>query len=427
MREVAQIKEATPRDTGSEMKQGTLGQYFKGVAVKRLSAVETDPKRSNQHEFNGRNVFRDLLGLERRSFEARFIYLGDEQEGFSETSKVSWYDSRQKVAHRSAEYRLYYRKNAVIQTAKEGDALFVALRTDNTIMFVVTPAGSTIESQLLWLFGLPDQRELKFAAHEITKSDGDKLDFAVRYIFDELGIEPEESEVDILDAALERFGKKFPSMAVFSAMARETLPDISPLDDADEVLLAWMDREELLFRRLERHIVAERIQNGFMAGADADVDGFLKFSLSVQNRRKARAGAALEDHLECIFKARSLRFGRGCETENKNKPDFLFPSCKFYKDASFPDGGLTMLGAKASLKDRWRQVLSEAQRIHTKHLLTLSPGLSVNQTDEMQSKRLQLVVPTKLHRSYQASQQKWLIDLRQFIDVVSSRQKLLDA
>jgi hypothetical protein len=215
------------------MKQGMLAQHFKGVAVKRLSAVETDPARSRQHEFNGGNVFRELLGLERRSFEARFIYLGVEKEGFSEDSQVSWYDSRENVAHRSAEYRLYYRKNAVIKAAKEGDALFVALRTDDSIMFVVTPAGSTIESQLLWLFGLPDQQDLQFAAHEITKSDDDKLDFAVRYIFDELGIEPDESEADVLDAALEKYGKKFPSMAVFSAMARATLPNISPLDNPD--------------------------------------------------------------------------------------------------------------------------------------------------------------------------------------------------
>jgi hypothetical protein len=405
------------------MKKGMLAKLFKGVAVKRLSAVETDPKRSNQHEFNGRNVFRELLGLTRRSFDARFIYLHDEQEGFSEDSQVKWYDSREKVPHRSAEYRLYYRTNSVINAAKGGDALFVALRTDDSIMFVVTPAGSTIESQLLWLFGLPDQRELKFAAHEITKNDSEKLGLAVRYIFDELGIEPEQTEADVLDAALEKYGKKFPSMAVFSAMARGTLTNISPLDDPDEVLIAWMDRKELLFRRLERHIVAERIERGFMVGKDADVDGFLKFSLSVQNRRKARAGAALEDHLECIFRARKIRVGRGCETENKNKPDFLFPGCEYYRDAKFSAASLTMLGAKSSLKDRWRQVLSEAQRIDTKHLLTLSPGLSMNQTDEMQSKKLQLVVPTKLHQTYQPSQRKWLMDLGQFIGLVADRQK----
>lgn len=35
------------------MKQGRLAEYFTGVAMKRLSAVEADLFRSNQHEFNG--------------------------------------------------------------------------------------------------------------------------------------------------------------------------------------------------------------------------------------------------------------------------------------------------------------------------------------------------------------------------------------
>src|SRR3546814_21128408 len=83
-----------------------------------------------------------------------------------------------------------------------------------------------------------------------------------------------------------------------------------------------MEREELLFRRLERHIVAERISSGFLAAGGADVDGFLGFSLSVQNRRKARAGQALENHLEAVFTALGVQSARGAETENKNKPDF---------------------------------------------------------------------------------------------------------
>ena len=64
-----------------------------------------------------------------------------------------------------------------------------------------------------------------------------------------------------------------------------------------------------------------------------------------------------------------------------------------------------MLGAKSTLKDRWRQVLSEAERIDNKHLLTLEPGISENQTSEMQVKQLQLVLPRKLHESFRPAQQ----------------------
>lgn len=44
------------------MKQGYLSQYFNGIAFKYLSAVEIDPKRSNQHEFHGDQNLRILLG-----------------------------------------------------------------------------------------------------------------------------------------------------------------------------------------------------------------------------------------------------------------------------------------------------------------------------------------------------------------------------
>ncbi len=52
-----------------------------------------------------------------------------------------------------------------------------------------------------------------------------------------------------------------------------------------------------------------------------------------------------------------------------------------------------MLGVKSTCKDRWRQVLSEAARIPDKCLLTVEPGISENQTNEMQANRLQLVLP----------------------------------
>ncbi len=55
-----------------------------------------------------------------------------------------------------------------------------------------------------------------------------------------------------------------------------------------------------------------------------------------RTRRKSRAGLALENHLEALFKALDLRFDRGKETENRNKPDFLFPGQAQYRDPSFP-------------------------------------------------------------------------------------------
>jgi hypothetical protein len=403
-------------------RQGSLSDYFEGVAAKKLSAVEADPQRSNQHEFNGVTELKKLLGEAHPiKFPTRFIWLGEEQEAIAADGNATWYDARDAHPTRS-EYRLYFPTTPVSALAKEGDTLFVAKRTDGSLLIVLTPSTSTIESQLSWLFGLKEKATLKFEVQQVEGSKDAALDFAARYILDELGVEPEEPPFDEIDKLIEPFGLVFPNTKELSDLARASLKSVSALDDPDGALITWLEREEALFRRLERRIVAKKIETGFMEDGNADVDGFVQFSLGVQNRRKSRAGRALEHHLAAIFTDFKLKHERGPETENKNKPDFLFPGGAEYRDPAFPAGRLTLLGAKSTLKDRWRQVLAEANRIPDKHLLTLEPRISENQTEQMKASRLTLVVPAKLHETYRPSQRPSLLKLSEFIALITKRQ-----
>lgn len=403
------------------MRRGMLSDLFAGVVSKRLTLVETVSERSNQHEFQGTRPFRNLLGDDdRRGIPARFILLTSSDGAISEDGFMSWSNVR-KGKDRAAEFHLYYSANAVTEAMLPGDRLFLAVRRDGSLLVIVATEGGTSANQLLWLFGLEGEPELAFQPVDATHNV--ELGFAARYVLDELGIEPDEPEADRLDSLIEPFGLAFPTTRIFSALARQSLPDVSASGEPDQALLDWLEREEQLFRRLERRIVADRIAAGFVSTDAIDVDGFLSFSLSVQNRRKARAGQALENHLEEIFRAHGLDYARGAETENRNKPDFLFPGPAAYADKAFPPDRLTMLGAKSTLKDRWRQVLSEAERIPEKHLLTLEPGVSLNQTEEMQAKSLRLVAPRGLHGTYRAEQQAWLMDLAAFLALVAARQQ----
>ena len=111
-------------------------------------------------------------------------------------------------------------------------------------------------------------------------------------------------------------------------------------------------------------------------------------------------GQSLEHHLEAVFRAYGIAYVRGAVTENNQRPDFLFPSEEAYWAA--PEVGhpcLTMLAAKSTCKDRWRQVLVEAAKIPRKHLLTLEPGISSAQTTQMENSDLQLVVPQAIQES----------------------------
>ncbi|MFN3606126.1 MAG: type II restriction endonuclease [Cypionkella sp.] len=77
-----------------------------------------------------------------------------------------------------------------------------------------------------------------------------------------------------------------------------------------------------------------------------------------------------------------------------------------------------MLAVKTTCKDRWRQVMAEADRIAPKHLLTLEAGISTPQTMEMASAQIQLVIPKGIMSSFTPTQQASLISFAQFITLV---------
>jgi hypothetical protein len=407
------------------MKHGYLSQYFEGVAMKRLSAVEADVIHSNQHEFNGVDGLKKILGepTDKEKYDATFLYLSDDDEPISETGFLTWYDARQKARIERGvnrwEYRLYFPTNLVSQCAAASDLLVIAKLPGKGLLAIVAENGSTISRQIAWLFGFSDDESHPgFSVREELETDQDRIEFASRFILESIGITVETSEGTWLDEMLTRFKGTFPKTRDFSAFARQTLKDMTPKDGHDQVLMAWMEREEILFRTLERHIIAERLSKGF----DNDVDGFIAFSLSVQNRRKSRVGLALENHLEVVFSDCGICYSRAAVTENRSKPDFIFPGHAQYHNQDFNPAYLTMLGVKSTCKDRWRQVLAEAARVERKHLLTLEAAISPNQTDEMQSKNLQLVLPKKLHETYMPSQQAWLMDFSEFTQLVLHKQ-----
>ena len=233
----------------------------------------------------------------------------------------------------------------------------------------------------------------------------------------------EELELDIqlpvagndMDLIVGRFGEQFPKTYAMSVFAREQVH----VDDADPdaTLMAWLDREEQLFRALEEAIIGKRIKEGFES-----VDDFIRYSLTVQNRRKSRMGHALQNHLAEVFTRHGLRYTAQAKTEGGNKPDFIFPGETEYRNSAFDATLLVMLGVKSSAKDRWRQILPEAQRVPHKHLCTLEAGISENQTDQMKKERVRLVIPASVHATYTDAQRAVLLNLAGFMDLARSKQ-----
>lgn len=215
----------------------------------------------------------------------------------------------------------------------------------------------------------------------------------------------------------------FPTTAQMSCLAREKynsansvgLRDFS--DNPDKLLLSWTDAEYRLFKLVENKMYADRIRQSFQS-----VDEFVKVANEVLNRRKSRAGKSLEHHLSDIFTKNDLIFEEQGLTEGKKRPDFLFPNSTCYHDFEFPAQDLVVLGAKTTCKDRWRQVLSEADRVDRKYLFTLQQGISSAQLKEMSESGLTLVVPRMYISSFPKQYQNDLKDLATFIRIVRDKQ-----
>ena len=186
----------------------------------------------------------------------------------------------------------------------------------------------------------------------------------------------------------------------------------------DDVLLGWLDTEYTLFKYMEEKVYSDITTKPF-----PNIDAFVAMANEVLNRRKSRAGKSLEHHLADIFVHNKLIFEEQVITEENKKPDFVFPNGECYHNLAFPGELLTVLGAKTTCKDRWRQVLNEADRVDDKYLFTLQQGISSNQLKEMQDYRLHLVVPHKYLTSFPKEYRGGICDLTSFVGLVKERQE----
>jgi type II restriction enzyme len=185
----------------------------------------------------------------------------------------------------------------------------------------------------------------------------------------------------------------------------------------DKVILNWLNAEFQLFKVIENDRYNNRIQTPFKT-----VEELVETANTILNRRKSRAGKSLEHHLSKIFSTFQLSFATQVETEYKKKPDFLFPDIDSYFNQNFDSQKLVILASKTTCKDRWRQILNEADRIKTKHLFTLQQGISKNQLEEMYKYDVCLVVPKQYLPNFPEEFRGRILTLERFVNHIQEIQ-----
>lgn len=213
----------------------------------------------------------------------------------------------------------------------------------------------------------------------------------------------------------------FPTTYELAKSAREIYVKIKQgkkLSSADKAIIEWLDIEYQLFKTIENDRYKDIISKPFES-----VDELIKCANTMLNRRKSRAGKSLEHHLTALFNHYKIPYSAQAKTEGNKKPDFIFPSEEAYHNLSFPPELLTFLGAKTTCKDRWRQILSEADRIDNKHLLTLQQGISKNQLVEMEQNKVTLVVPKDYVSSFPLEFRSKILTIELFLKMLMDRKR----
>ena len=239
------------------------------------------------------------------------------------------------------------------------------------------------------------------------------------------GMAPEMQENVAMDQFIASLDTDFPASDIMSAAARSISEQVYHdsgliVTNPDRILLSWTDMEYKLFRQLEHVRYFDTVAHGF-----ADLEAFISMANQVLNRRKSRAGKSLEHHLSAIFDGNHIEYTAQAVTEGNKRPDFIFPSQVAYHDISFPTDRLASLAAKTTCKDRWRQVLNEADRLRgkNKYLCTLQQGISSAQLDEMNTEGVVLVVPKPYITTYPTAYQDSIWPISKFVGYVQELER----
>ena len=145
-------------------------------------------------------------------------------------------------------------------------------------------------------------------------------------------------------------------------------------------------REHLSNKISSRPSVEEVIEESAKMFKELD-----RFFLSLTQSRRARAGKAFEVILKTLFKKINYPFDE--QQVINGKPDFLMPSRKYY-DRNAMD--CIIFTAKRTLRERWRQIVTEGTRGLGFYLATIDEKVSKNALDEMKKHRIYLIVPKKI-------------------------------
>jgi hypothetical protein len=216
----------------------------------------------------------------------------------------------------------------------------------------------------------------------------DLRDFARQH---HIEIPPQDA---IAEEAAERIAAKYQGDADYIRRNFDMLVD----ETEQETYAVYLEHEERYTRMVLTHLVEHLRQTGRItavsdvAPAIADHHHALdRFYLSLSQSRRSRAGRSFEAIQRSLFRRLGYPF-----TEQpllNGKPDFVMPSAEHY--ATNPMDCI-IYTSKRTLRERWRQIVTEGAKGYGFFLATIDDKISTNQLQEMLNQRIYVVLPARI-------------------------------
>jgi hypothetical protein len=170
---------------------------------------------------------------------------------------------------------------------------------------------------------------------------------------------------------------------------------------ADESIRRGLDAESALYFAIERD-VGTRSLSALLSEGPANLDEVLAWALRIQQSRKSRRGQSLQHHFSLLLTREGIPYTPQCVTERGETPDFVIPGEAAYHDPKFPSERLRMVACKSTVRERWGQILKEADRIRQKYLLTVDETMSGDVLRNMRAADLTVFLPAATIAEYYA-------------------------
>ena len=154
-----------------------------------------------------------------------------------------------------------------------------------------------------------------------------------------------------------------------------------------ELLTALHDQIYEDYKTAEKSVGEEVLASSFGPGS-LDFNRLDRFFLSLGQSRKSRGGKVFEIILEELL-AKRLGFPLDSQvTIEGAKPDFVMPSGAHFEEHPLD---CILLTAKRTLRERWRQVVTEANKTYSYFLATLDDQISESQLTQAQNHKIWVV------------------------------------